>query len=328
VGPFFLSICITYVEEYPLLQEIAKELGCVSFMQDTPLEEPSSLLKRASRFSEFGEYAAAKDVLKAAIQSYPSFAEGWFALGSVHERLEEVDKARECFQHAALLNPDWADPLVSLGRLEFKLKRYKEAKAALQTYFELDGIDTDVLVLLAQSAFHLEDCKTVLSATSKIVDLDESVFEAWELRGLCHAKMGNISPACVSLNMALELNPSSTASLNGVGDMCYNSHNFAGAVECYGPSLKKRKKQPDILFKYGTSLWLLDRWNEAIHALEQYTAQVPNDPAGWNNLGVALREKGEVVRARDCYRRALQINPDLEEPQKNLDTAMNKQVIL
>jgi hypothetical protein len=34
------------------------------------------------------------------------------------------------------------------------------------------------------------------------------------------------------------------------------------------------------------------------------------------------------VRARDCYKRALQINPDLNEPRNNLDTAMNKQVIL
>ncbi len=297
-------------------------------MQDTSLEESSTLLRRALRFSEFGEYAAAKDVLKTAIQSHPTFAEGWFALGSIHEKIDEFDKARECFGQAASLNPDWTDPLVSLGKLEFKLKRYKEAKAVLQRYLELDGIDTDVLVLLARSAFQLEDCKTVLSTTSKIVDLDESVFEAWELRGLCHAKMGNISPACVSLNMALELNPSSTTSLNGVGDMCYNSNNFAGAVECYGPSLKKRKKQPEILFRYGTSLWLLDRWSEAIPVLEQYTEQVPDDPAGWNNLGVALREKGEVVRARDCYKRALQINPELEEPRNNLETAMNKQVIL
>jgi len=297
-------------------------------MSDKPNEELNSLLHRAVRFSEFGEFAAAKDVLKTAIHVEPAFTEGWFTLGTIHEKLDEIDKARECFQRAASLNPEWANPLVSLGRLEFKQKRYKEAVSVLKKYLELDGNDTDVLVLLARSAFQLDDCKTVLDTTSKIVDLDESVFEAWELRGLCHAKMGNISPACVALNMALELNPSSTASLNGVGDMCYKSHNFTGAVDCYGPSLKKRKKQPEILFRYGTSLWLLERWSEAIPVLEQYTTLVPEDPAGWNNLGVALREKGEVLRARDCYKRALQINPDLQEPKNNLETGMNKQVVL
>jgi len=301
---------------------------CEPTMQDPPSEEPESILRRALRFREFGEYAAARDVLKKAIQNNPTFAEGWLALGTIHEDLHEVDMARECYQKAESLKPDWTDPLSRLGQLEFSLMRYKEATLTLKKYLNLDGNDTSILVILAQSAFHIDDCKTVLTATSKIIDIDEGVFEAWELRGLCHAKMSNLSSACVALNMALELNPSSTVSLNTVGDLCYKSQNFSGAVDCYGPSLAKQIEQPEILFRYGTSLWLLDRWSEAIPVLEKYTALVPHDPAGWNNLGVALREKGEVVRAIDCYKKALHIKPDLNEPRNNLETAMNKQVIL
>jgi tetratricopeptide (TPR) repeat protein len=296
-------------------------------MPDTPFEEPDSILRRALRFSEFGEYAAARDVLKLAIQNDPLFVDGWLALGTIHEKLGEVDKARECYQQATSIKPDLTDPLAYLGQLEFSLKRYKETRLALKKYLELGGNNASILVILAQSAFHLDDCKTVLSTTSKIIDIDENVFEAWELRGLCHAKMSNMSSACVALNMALELNPSSVASLNTVGDLCYHSQNFSGAVDCYSSSLAKLKKQPEILLRYGTSLWLLDRWSEAIPVLEQYTILVPDDPVGWNNLGVALREKGEVVRALDCYKRALQINPDLHEPRNNIETATNKQVI-
>jgi tetratricopeptide (TPR) repeat protein len=296
-------------------------------MHGNPSEEPESILRRALRFREFGEYAAARDILESAVQKNPTFAEYWLTLGIIHENLDEVDKARECYQQAVSLKPDWTDPLVHLGQLEFSLMRYKEARSALKKYLELGGNDTNTLVTLAQSAFHIDDCKTVLATTSKIIDIDEDVFEAWELRGLCHAKMSNMSSACVSLNMALELNPSSTASLNTVGDMCYKSQNFNGAVSCYGPSLAKQTEQPEILFRYGTSLWLLGRWSEAIPVLERYTALVPDDPAGWNNLGVALREKGEVVRAIDCYKKALQINPNLDESRNNLETALNKQVI-
>jgi Flp pilus assembly protein TadD len=297
-------------------------------MQDPPSEGPEPLLHRAQRFSEFGEYAAARDVLRTAVQSDSTFAEGWYALGNVHDRLNELDKARECFKQASSLRPDWTDPIASLGQLEFKQKRYKEVTSVLKKYLKLDGSAADVLLMLAQAAFHLEDCKTVLAATSRIIDLDEDVSKAWELRGLCHAKMSNISSACVALNMALELNPSSIASLNAVGDLCYTSQNYTGAVDCYGPSLSKRKKQPSIMFRYGTSLWFLERWTEAIAVFDEYTKLAPDDPAGWNNLGVALREKGEVVRARECYKKALQINPNLEEPRKNLETATNKQMIL
>jgi Flp pilus assembly protein TadD len=297
-------------------------------MQDPSSEDSDSFLHRAQRFSEFGEYAAARDILKTAVQKEPAFAQGWLALGLVHEQMDSLDKARECFLQAMNLRPDWIDPVARLGMLEFEQKRYKEAASVLKSYLKLSGDSTDVLLMLAHSAFRLDDCKTVIAATQRIIDLDEGISKAWELRGLCHAKMSNISSACVALNMALELNPSSVTSLNTVGDICYASQNYSGAVDCYGPSLAKRKKQPSIMFKYGTSLWFLERWTEAIDVLNRYTKLVPGDPAGWNNLGVALREKGEVVRARECYKKALQINPGLEEPKKNLETAMYKQMIL
>jgi tetratricopeptide (TPR) repeat protein len=296
-------------------------------MQTHPTEELKSILHQAQRFNQFGEYVAARDLLKTAVKNTPSFSEGWFVLGNTHERLSDFQSARECFITASDLKPDWLDPIVSLGHLEFNQKRYKEAASVLKKYLKLEGSSTDVLLLLAQSAFNIDDCKTVLAATSRIIDIDEGISQAWELRGLCHAKLSNISSACVALNMALELNPSSIDSLNAVGNLCYASQNYTGAVDCYGPSLTKQEMQPLIMFRYGTSLWFLERWTEAIEVLTDYTKIAPDDPAGWNNLGVALREKGEVVRARECYKKALHINPNLAEPKENLETATNKQVI-
>ncbi len=50
-------------------------------------------------------------------------------------------------------------------------------------------------------------------------------------------------------------------------------------------------------------------------------------PVGWNNLGVALREKGEVTRSIDCYKQALQLDPDLKAALNNMETAMYKEMI-
>jgi len=115
--------------------------------------------------------------------------------------------------------------------------------------------------------------------------------------------------------------------LNAVGDLCYDSGNYEGAVSFFTPSITKRRKQPNVLFRLGTALWFLDRWSDAILYLEHYTKLAPDDAIGWNNLGVALREKGEVTRSLECYRRALKIDPHLEVAKTNMTTAMNKQVI-
>jgi len=127
--------------------------------------------------------------------------------------------------------------------------------------------------------------------------------------------------------MALEFDPRSIVALNAVGDICYDASNYDGAVSFYEPSLSKRKSQPRVLLRHGTSLWFLDRWGEAIDFLERYTELAPDDPVGWNNLGVALREKGEVTRSLDCYKRALQIDSHLEAALNNMETAMNKVMI-
>ncbi|TFG26476.1 tetratricopeptide repeat protein [Candidatus Thorarchaeota archaeon] len=296
-------------------------------MQDDAQDDPESLLHRAARFREFGEFAAAKDVLTRAVEQYPSFKKGWLRLGEIHEDLGNMDKARTCYQTAISLDFEWKEPLVHLGKLDFSLKQYHGAVRTLKAYLKLGGDDISALLILAQSAYNLDDCKTVLTVTAQITNMDENIYEAWEMRGLCHARMSNFSSALVSLNMALELNPKSVTALNAVGDLCYDSGNYEGAVSFFTPSITKRKKQPRVLFRLGTALWFLDKWSDSIFYLEQYTELVPDDAIGWNNLGVALREKGEVTRSLECYRRALKINPHLEVAKTNMTTAMNKQVI-
>lgn len=296
-------------------------------MPDQPHEDPESLFNRATRYQEFGESITARDTFLAVIEIDPLFAKAWNSLGGVYEGLDDIDKARECFKKASSIEPKWIDPLSNLGLLEFSLKSYKASKEALCKYMELGGNNIEILVVLSRSSYHLDDCKTVQKVTSLIIDIDKEIYEAWEMRGLCHAKNLKYNSALVALNMALEFDPRSIVALNAVGDICYDAANYDGAVSFFDPSLSKRKNQPRVLLRHGTSLWFLDRWSEAIDFLERYTELAPDDPVGWNNLGVALREKGEVTRSLDCYKRALQLDPDLEAALNNMETAMNKVMI-
>ncbi|MDF1539925.1 MAG: tetratricopeptide repeat protein, partial [Candidatus Thorarchaeota archaeon] len=134
--------------------------------------------------------------------------------------------------------------------------------------------------------------------------------------------------ACTSLNMAIDLHQGAISSANTVGDLTYELHNYTRSVEFYELSLKGNPDQPVPLFRMGTSLWQLEKWADAIPFFEKYVSLVPEDPSGWNNLGVVLREKGEVKRAIECYTKALEIDPSLEIVKKNMETAKDMQIIL
>lgn len=184
------------------------------------------------------------------------------------------------------------------------------------------------LLTLARAAFESKDCKTVLAVTSRIIEKNEELAEAWVMRGVCQAHLDRFNAACTSLNVAISLDPGSISALNTVGDLSYESGNYKAAAELYASSHALKADQPDVLFRLGVSLWFLEKWSSSIPLFERYVELVPNDPKGWNNLGVVLREKGEVKRALECYNQALHLDGSLEVVKRNLGTAKEKQVLV
>ncbi|MHA2065062.1 MAG: tetratricopeptide repeat protein [Candidatus Thorarchaeota archaeon] len=297
-------------------------------MPNAPSDEVMALYRRGEHFQRFGELNAAEESLKAAIEKDESFALAWNLLGLVYQDAEKYAEALECFNKAMDLDTKWTDPIENAGMLQYSEEMYMESIETLTSYLELGGNELDTLLALTKAAVQVNDCQTVLTVTSSILEKHEDLYEVWEMRGMCQAQLDRYNAACTSLNAAIDLNPRAISSLNAVGDLCYDAQNYARAIEFYEPSLAVKKKQPDVLFKYGTTLWLLDRWKEAIPILDMYTDLSPDDPRGWNNLGVALREKGDVKRAVECYRRALELDSALDIVKKNIETAKEMQVLL
>ena len=290
--------------------------------------DAQALLKKAERFRAFGQFHAAVDTLREAVKIDSDCAEAWYLLGKTLKELNRPDEARESLVRATEIDASKTEAWLELGLINYSQERYRDASFALKRYMDNGGKDIDALLTLARAAFRQSDCDMVLAVTGLILKMDEDVYEAWELRGLCQARKKRYNAAVMSLNMALELHRGSVYALNTVGDLCYEEENYERAIDFYRSSLASDWDQPRILFRMATSLWKVGRWQAAIPMLEEYVEIVPDDPRGWNNLGVVLRERGEVKRAIECYQRALQLDPDFEEARQNLETAKNKHIAL
>ncbi|MFX0054762.1 MAG: tetratricopeptide repeat protein [Promethearchaeota archaeon] len=297
-------------------------------MPNAPSDEAMSLYRRGEHFQRFGEFNAAEESLKAAIEMDESFVMAWNLLGLVYQDAEKSAEALECFIKAMEIDSEWIEPIENAGMLQYSEEMYEEAIETLTKYLELGGSELDTLLAMAKAAVQADDCQSVLTVTSYILETHPGLYEVWEMLGMCQAQLGRYNAACTSLNAAIDLNPRALSSINTVGNLCYDAQNYERAAEFYESSLSVKRKQPEILFKYGTTLWFLDNWKEAIPILEKYTELSPNDPRGWNNLGVALREKGDVKRAVECYQKALELDSELDIVKKNLETAKEMQVLL
>ncbi|MFQ5833826.1 MAG: tetratricopeptide repeat protein [Candidatus Thorarchaeota archaeon] len=297
-------------------------------MYDIANDETASLFRRGERFKRFGELDAAEEALRAVVDADPTHHQAWNLLGLVYQDSEAFGEAMECFERATELVQKWIEPVENLGMLYYSQGLFEQAVKTLGDYLKLGGTEVDALLALAKSAAQMDDCRTVLSVTSSILDVADDLFEVWEMRGVCQARLERYNAACTSLSVAIDLNPRTLNSINVVGDLCYEAENYLRAAEFYQSSLSVKRNQPYVLFRFGTSLWFLGRWAEAIECLEKYTALVSEDPRGWNNLGVALREKGDRMRAMECYKEALAIDHGLDIVRQNLEADRRMQVML
>jgi len=67
------------------------------------------------------------------------------------------------------------------------------------------------------------------------------------------------------------------------------------------------------------------RYKESIPLLQKTIEINPNHPDAYNNLGVALKEKGDLTAAIASYNSALQLKPNYPEAHNNLGVALQEQ---
>ena len=81
--------------------------------------------------------------------------------------------------------------------------------------------------------------------------------------------------------------------------------------------LEKGKKNPMV--KQGVLLAKNKRWDEALQTWERARDLRPDDPAVFNDLGVAHEIRGDLDQAEENYRQALKLNPHSQRYMQNLN---------
>lgn len=84
------------------------------------------------------------------------------------------------------------------------------------------------------------------------------------------------------------------------------------------PDPRRRRQEIDELLR--RSLWMFQRekFGEVIRLCRQVLAQDPNNAQAYNNLGAVYLQKGQLNRAEEALRKALELDPTLSDAEENL----------
>ena len=169
---------------------------------------------------------------------------------------------------------------------------------------------------LASAYFGRGQMATALDEVKQALAAKPDLTEAYNLRGLIYANMGETKLAEENFQRALQLNPRDADTLHNHGWFLCQERRFDDAERQFNGAIA----QPQYLgiarttFALGVCQARNGRWAEAERSLSRAYELDPGNPTTAFNLGEVLLRRGELVRAR-FYVARINANPDLSNAQ-------------
>ncbi|MCP4834510.1 MAG: tetratricopeptide repeat protein [Phycisphaera sp.] len=224
---------------------------------------------------EMGDPIEAIEVFESLLDENPSLTVAYIGIGTAYDSMGEAAKAEPAFARAARLEPRNFEAQIGHGESLRALGRLREAIRAFQLALAVSPNDADALASLAAAFLELDLARSAVAPAERVVQLRPDQGEAHAMLGTAYMLSGRTDDAIDTYEIAIEL----------VGN---ESGLIGNLVECYADA---------------------GRFRESVNAGQVLLAQAPS-PAAWDRQGRSYFRLGEYDASVECYRRAVEIDPD------------------
>ncbi len=194
-----------------------------------------------------------------------------------------LKKATDQFEKITQGDPKDVDSLLTLARLYRLDNESLKAEGAFKKAVEADPDNDEALVSLAQ--FYGESGKTQEAA--KLLE---------------KASSHNQNPRLLAM----------------LGETYEKNHEYDKAAEVFRRALEQDKEDPDLLRSLGSNLLAGEHLDEALKIFQDVIKADPQDANAYFRLGQIYRQKHQLAKARDSFRKAQALAPDSLEITYNL----------
>ena len=266
--------------------------------------------KLLQAYKNTGQLDTAINLLEQRIREKPSAAD-YNTLGIYYYQQGEFDIAINAFESAVKLDPYLKAPKHNLHQLfrekaftAMKMKNYSEATDALERIIKLNPLDSRSYTLIADG----------------------------------YAQVNDYAPAIKYYQKALELNPVSKLTKQGLA-RCYNnygvtlrnSQKWDEAITTYRKALKlqpnfhiARINLSDAFWQKANSLRNSGEVAKAINAYLELQKLNPNDTRIYSLLGELYLKKGDFPAAVEAFHKVYTSEPDVPQARHNLIAAYHQ----
>ncbi len=272
----------------------------------------------AVKLQELGDLEGAAAAFEAARRSGAELPWAGFNAGVMQERLGHADRATADYEATIEAFPGFAPAAQNLVRLWLRRGRpldqlERELRARLA---RADGVAlrvglAEVLLSGGKNDAAEEECKKALKADEKNVPAMVALANAYAARK-------RFELARMVLENARQVDGTDPAVWNRLGFVELALGNRPQAIENFKTAASLRPDYSEAHANYGAILASADDFSGAAQELELAVRYAPGSAATWLDLGNAFRGLQAFEKAEAAYRKALQLDPSLNDARFNL----------
>ena len=172
--------------------------------------------------------------------------------------------------------------------------------------------------------FEEQKPREALTHFKEIIRIKPRYAEAYNNLGMVYLELGKIDKAMDHLQRALSINPNLEKAHNNMGVALEKKGDYSGAITHYKEALRLNPNHVRSLYNIGVIYYKLEEFEKAMAYFQQVLKQDSAYSDAYNSIGVILFRVGKVNGAIRLINIALQIDPDNEFAEKNLNEILSK----
>ena len=296
--------------------ERAGQIGFALLQQDPNNADAHSLMANVAEAR--GRYDEATSEITKAISLKPDNPAFYLMRGVFESHGGRLEAAEGSYQKAIELDPKSSDAFLALGEIYERQERWDDAEKALQRQIDVEPKSVSPRLELAKLYFsqqRKEAAEQVLLQAQK--DLPDNP-EAYRLLPEFYNTIGANDKALSAFDILHKQHPKDLTIATEYAGLLFRMDRVDQANGINEQVLAQSRRDADALTLKGQILTRQGKSDAAISILRAVVSDVPTNALAHYALGSALSTAGDQNAAKDEWRRAGQLQPDMVQVQRAL----------
>lgn len=254
--------------EYQNLRQFGEALKYLKEVLEGNPQNETAMFEIGLCYSEMNQDKEAVEYFSKYLDEYPYSYIGWFNLANSYMKQGNYDLAIFAFDYSTIINEFF--PAAYYGKANGFIQKgdYERAIVVLNETFGLEQPHSFVYCTIGECYEKMNELDKALSFYEKAIEIDYGYPDAWIGLAVVYKMKKDYEKALKHIHKASEFSANNIDTLSIKAEILEEMGSFEDALMIYREILKDFPKEEDTHYNLGSLLADLQRYEEAIDALE------------------------------------------------------------